>query len=56
MIVDWRLGLILGIAMFIGGLLGGAIALKMNAAWLRRILIVTVLALATRMLFAAFSA
>lgn len=55
-IVDWRLGLILGIAMFVGGLLGGTIALKMNAAWLRRIFIVAVLALAVRMLYVAFIA
>jgi hypothetical protein len=55
-IVDWRLGLILGIAMFGGGLLGGTIALKMNAAWLRRIFLVAVLALAARMLYAALSA
>jgi uncharacterized protein len=55
-IVDWRLGLTLGIVMFAGGLLGGTIALKMNAAWLRRIFLVAVLALATRMLYAAFSA
>lgn len=55
-IVDWRLGLILGIATFAGGLLGGTIALKMNATWLRRIFIVAVLALATRMLYVAFGA
>jgi len=55
-IVDWRLGLILGIAMFVGGLLGGTIALKMNAAWLRSIFIIAVLALAARMLYVAFSA
>ena len=55
-IVDWRLGLILGIAMFLGGLLGGIIALKMNAVWLRRIFIIAVLALAARTLYAALSA
>src|SRR5579863_1121698 len=55
-IVDWRLGVILGIAMFVGGLLGGTIALKMNAAWLRRIFLVAVLALAARMLYAVLSA
>jgi len=55
-IVNWRLGLILGIAMFLGGLSGGAIALKMNAARLRRTFLVAVLALAARMLYAALSA
>jgi uncharacterized membrane protein YfcA len=55
-IVHWHLGLILCIAMVVGGLLGGSIALKMNAAWLRRIFVVAVLALAARMLYAALSA
>ena len=55
-IVDFKLGLILGAAMFVGGVLGGAIALKMNAAWLRRIFIAAVFALAARMLYTALSA
>jgi uncharacterized membrane protein YfcA len=55
-IVDWRLGLILGIAMFLGGLLGGTIALRMNAVWLRRIFLTAVLALAARMLYVALTA
>jgi len=55
-IVDWKLGLILGAAMFLGGLSGGMIALKMNVAWLRRVFIIAVLALAARMLFVALSA
>jgi uncharacterized membrane protein YfcA len=54
--VDCRLGLILGTEMFVGGLLGGTIALKMNTAWLRRIFLGAVLALAARMLYAALSA
>jgi uncharacterized protein len=55
-IVDLKLGLILGVAMFVGGRLGGTIALKMNAVWLRRIFIVAVLALAARMLYTVFGA
>jgi uncharacterized protein len=55
-IVDWRLGLILGIAMFLGGLLGGTIALKMNSVWLRRIFLTAVLALAARMLYTFLNA
>jgi uncharacterized membrane protein YfcA len=55
-IVDWRLGLILGIAMFLGGLLGGTIALRMNSVWLRRIFLTAVLALAARMLYVALTA
>jgi hypothetical protein len=55
-IVDFRLGLILGIVMFLGGVLGGTIALRLNAAWLRRIFIAAVLALAARMLYSVVSA
>ena len=55
-IVNFKLGLILGIAMFAGGMLGGMIALKMSATWLRRVFLVSVLALAARMLYAAFKA
>ena len=55
-IVNFKLGLILGFAMFLGGMLGGTIALKMNATWLRRVFLVSVLALAARMLYAAFNA
>lgn len=53
-IVNFKLGLILGLAMFVGGMLGGTIALKMNATWLRRVFLVSVLALAARMLYATF--
>ncbi|HKS76919.1 MAG TPA: sulfite exporter TauE/SafE family protein [Terriglobales bacterium] len=49
-IVDLKLGFILGIAMFGGGLLGGRIALHLNVIWLRRIFIAAVLALAIKML------
>jgi len=45
-------GLLLGVAAFAGGPLGGTIALRLNAVWLRRIFIVAVLALAVRMLVA----
>ena len=49
-ILDFKLGLILSTSMFVGGILGATFALKMNAAWLRRVFIVTVFALAARML------
>src|SRR3984885_2050519 len=42
-IVDAKLGVILGVTMFLGGLLGGRLALLMNAVWLRRIFIMAVL-------------
>jgi uncharacterized membrane protein YfcA len=50
--VNVRLGIILGVTMFLGGLIGGRLALKLNTVWLRRIFIVAVLGLAVRMLFA----
>jgi uncharacterized protein len=49
-IVDVKLGVILGISMFIGALLGGRIVLRLSAIWLRRIFIAAVLALALNML------
>lgn len=54
-IVDLKVGVVLGTAMFAGGALGGMTALKMNAAWLRRIFLVAVLALAARMLYAGLA-
>jgi uncharacterized membrane protein YfcA len=49
-IVDWKLGVMLGVAGFFGALLGGRIALLLSANWLRRIFIVAVLGLAARLL------
>lgn len=49
-IVDVRLGVILGVAMFFGALLGGRIVLRLRAVWLRRIFIAAVLGLAVKML------
>jgi uncharacterized membrane protein YfcA len=51
-IVDFKLGLLLGVSAFVGGLLGARIALKLNAEWLRRIFIIAVFGLAARMLSA----
>lgn len=50
-VVDLKLGMILGISMFLGALLGARIALHLRAIWLRRIFIAAVLCLATKMLF-----
>ncbi|MFN6536145.1 MAG: sulfite exporter TauE/SafE family protein [Nostoc sp. EkiNYC01] len=44
-IVDYKLGIILSITMFIGGIFGSQVALKLNNIWLRRIFITTVIAL-----------
>lgn len=47
---DLKLGIILGISMFLGALLGARIALLLSIVWLRRIFIATVLCLAIKML------
>lgn len=48
--VDLKLGVILGISMFLGALLGGRIALLLSTVWLRRIFIAAVLGLAVKLL------
>jgi hypothetical protein len=50
-IVEIRLGVILGIAMFFGALLGGRIVMLLSAVWLRRIFVAAVFALAINMLW-----
>jgi len=49
-VVDLKLGIILGVSMFLGALLGGRIALLLSAVWLRRIFIAAVLGLAVKLL------
>ncbi|MBD2678216.1 MULTISPECIES: sulfite exporter TauE/SafE family protein [Nostoc] len=49
-IVDYKLGIILSITMFIGGIVGSKIALKLNNIWLRRIFITAVIALGLKTL------
>jgi uncharacterized protein len=49
-VVNWKLGVILGIAMFCGAMLGGRIALQLSSTWLRRVFIAAVLGLAIKML------
>jgi len=53
-VLDWKLGIILGIAMFLGALLGARITLLLSAVWLRRIFLAAVVALAAKMLMTAF--
>lgn len=50
-IVNYQLGIILSITMFIGGLVGSHIATKLSNIWLRRIFLTTAIALAFKMLF-----
>lgn len=49
-IVDYKLGMVLGITMFFGALVGGNIALRVNRTWLRSIFVIVTLGLALRML------
>ena len=50
-LVDVKLGMVLGVAMFSGALLGGRLTLSIGEVWLRRIFVVAVLGLAVRMLW-----
>ncbi|MDZ8107671.1 MAG: sulfite exporter TauE/SafE family protein [Nostoc sp. DedQUE12a] len=49
-IVNYKLGIILSITMFIGGMVGSQVALKLNNIWLRRIFITAVIALGLKTL------
>jgi len=51
-VVDYKLGLVLGLTMFLGAVIGGHVAMRLPAVWLRRVYLVAVVALAARMLFA----
>ena len=50
-LVDYKLGIILGVAMFAGAFIGAHYASKMNEIWLRRIFLSVVLVLAIKTLF-----
>ncbi len=47
-LVDYRLGIILGVAMFVGAYVGAHYATKMNEVWLRRIFVSVVIILAVK--------
>lgn len=49
-VINYPLGIILRITMFIGGMVGSQVALKINNLWLRRIFMITVIALAVIMM------
>jgi uncharacterized protein len=51
-VVDYKLGAILGVTMFVGALVGGHVTLCISPVWLRRIFLVAVLGLALKMMFA----
>jgi uncharacterized membrane protein YfcA len=51
-VVDYKLGIILGVTMFLGALIGGHVTLRISPVWLRRIFLLAVVGLALKMLFA----
>lgn len=53
-LVDYELGLILGVTMFAGAYTGAHYASSMNETWLRRIFLSTVILLAIKMLYDLF--
>lgn len=53
-LVDYKLGLLLGLSMFAGAFVGARVALKLNNLWLRRIFIWTVILLALKILLYDF--
>lgn len=50
-LVDYRLGAILAVTMFIGAYVGAHFTVKLNEIWLKRIFLATVLILAAKLLF-----
>jgi uncharacterized protein len=53
-IVDYKLGIVLGITMFAGAMIGGRAVLKLSATWIRWVFIAAVFCLAARMAWSAF--
>ena len=50
-LIDYRLGIILAVTMFVGAYFGAHYATKLNELWLRRIFLTTVLLLAIKILY-----
>lgn len=50
-LVDYKLGLILGITMFVGAYVGAHFVTRLNDIWLRRIFLTTVLLLAAKTIY-----
>ena len=53
-LVDYKLGVLLGLAMFAGAFFGARVALKLNNLWLRRVFLATVILLALKILLYDF--
>ncbi len=49
-LVDYRLGVLLGVTMFAGAFIGGRIAMKLSNIWLRRIFLAAVIILALKLI------
>jgi uncharacterized membrane protein YfcA len=49
-IINYQLGILLGIIMFVGGIAGSLLALRLDNRWLRRIFLITVNVLALKIL------
>lgn len=49
-LVDYQLGVLLGVIMFIGAFVGGRMTLKLNNVWLRRIFLAAVVVLALKLI------
>jgi uncharacterized protein len=50
-VVDYKLGVVLGLTMFAGAAAGGHVAMRLPSVWLRRVFILSVFALAAKMVF-----
>lgn len=53
-LVDYKLGVILGVTMFVGAYVGAHYATKLSDVWLKRIFLITVLLLAIKTLYDYF--
>jgi uncharacterized membrane protein YfcA len=53
-LVDYKLGVLLGVAMFVGAFFGARVTLKLNNLWIRRIFLGTVVILAMKILLYDF--
>ena len=53
-LVDYKLGIILGVTMFVGAYVGAHYATKLSDVWLKRIFLITVLLLAIKTLYDYF--
>ena len=49
-LIDWRLGIALSVIMFVGAIIGGRLALRLNNEVVRQVFLVVVIALAVKTL------